>query len=104
LKTLYEITQPLKELVTGGIYDPITKRMLQVRIICSLGDNLEQNPICGLLANFSSTEYCCRKCLLSRTILCTAKNYEEIHRKDHVSRTNENINAHYEKAQEKEVY
>ena len=89
----------LEDLVTNGIFDVKTKRNLEVRVIFSLGDNLEQNQICGFLPNFSKMEFCCRKCYASRTILCTAENYGEIHSKSQIARTNESIIADFEEAE-----
>ena len=89
----------LEDLVTNGIFDVKTKRNLEVRVIFSLGDNLEQNQICGFLPNFSKMEFCCRKCYASRTILCTAENYGEIHSKSQIARTNESINEDFEEAE-----
>ena len=39
----YGVLEDLRNLVVNGYYDEKTGRMLQVRIVCSLGDNLEQN-------------------------------------------------------------
>ena len=44
----------LKRLVLEGLFDKKTNIALQVRIVCSLGDNLEQNEIAGLRLNFST--------------------------------------------------
>ena len=35
----------LKDLVNNGLYDKKTNSIIQVRIISSLGDNLEQNEV-----------------------------------------------------------
>lgn len=51
----------LKHLVTSGIYDEKTKNQIQIRIIASLGDNLEQVQIAGILQNFATMEHACRK-------------------------------------------
>ena len=51
----------LENLVKEGYYDYKTKKTFQVRVIACLGDNLEQNQICGIVQNFSSTQHSCRK-------------------------------------------
>jgi hypothetical protein len=102
-KCLKYVMLDLEKLVDEGLIDERTGKILQVRVICSLGDNLENNQICGLLPNFSKMEHCCRKCMASRTILCTAKNYEEIHCKSHYARTNQSIISDFEEAESRQV-
>ena len=43
-----ETMSELKVLVEEGFFDEKTQTTLSVRIICSLGDNLEQNDIAGI--------------------------------------------------------
>ena len=50
---LQKIVSKLKKLVSDGIYDPKTQQIIQVRLICCLGDNLGQVEIAGLRKNFS---------------------------------------------------
>ena len=42
---LKEVWSELKNLVNEGIFDEKTNSILQVRVISSLGDNLEQNEV-----------------------------------------------------------
>ena len=56
----------LKQLVNEGFFDDETKRTLQVPIACSLGDDLEQNNVCGHKQNFSTMPHPCRKCMCSQ--------------------------------------
>ena len=72
-KCLVPSMTELKQLVNNGFFDEKSKTNLQVRVIASLGDNLEQHEVCGLVRNFSRAEHSCRKCLFSRTDLenCT---------------------------------
>ena len=93
----------LKSLVNEGFYDNETKRTFQVRVICSLGDNLEQNHVCGLRQNFSSMPHPCRKCMCSLRHLKLADNYEEIHSKNHIHRTDEMMFENFQESQEKNV-
>ena len=58
--------------------------------------SVEQNEVAGILQNFSKMEHSCRKCLFSRHDLeNNIKNYEDMHAKYHVSRTNDMLNENY---------
>ena len=99
---LTPIMSELKEMVLEGIYDEKTKHNLQVRVVASLGDNLEQVEICGLLKNFGAMEHSCRKCYCSKTIMKKAENYFEIHANNHEKRTDASLYEDFLESQEKE--
>ena len=63
------------------------------------GDNLGQNEVIGIKKNFSKLEHSCRKCLLSRTQLETAHEYDDIHAKFQVKRTDLMLKQNYEESQ-----
>ena len=115
-----------KMLVEEGFFDEKTQTTLSVRIICSLGDNLEQNNIAGMSflfsfvfwlkqthtcivillqivgmrLNFSTMEYSCRKCMCSRSTLKNATSYEEILSKNNEQRTSESLQANFLESKE----
>ena len=100
---LEETIAQLKVLVDEGLYDSLTKTNVSVRVICSLGDNLEQIHIAGIKKNFSTMEWSCRKCLCSRTALRRANSFEDIHSKNHQARTDEMLFQHYQQSQDEKV-
>jgi len=102
-KCLEPIMSELKKLVLEGIFDIKTKKVLQVRIVANLGDNLEQVEICGLLKNFSTMEHSCRKCFCSKTNMKMAEKYFEVHAKNHDKRTDDSLYNDFLESQEKEV-
>jgi len=93
----------LKQLVNEGFFDDETKRTLQVPIACSLGDNLEQNNVCGHKQNFYTMPHPCRKCMCSISNLKLADKFEEIHSKNHIHRTDEMLYMDFLESQEKKV-
>ena len=95
---LEETMLDLKNLVNTGIFDKKMNKILQVRVMCSLGDNLEQNQIAGIKLNISKMQHSCRKCLVSRSDLCSA--YADIHSKNHQSRTDEMPIENYQEKEE----
>ena len=52
-KCLETTMTDLKDIVINGIFDKKLKMVIQVRVLCCLGDNLGQNEVAGLLLNFS---------------------------------------------------
>ena len=93
---LKSIIEDLKALVENGIWDETFKKRLQIRIIASLGDNLEQNDLAGLTSNFSKTKNACRKCLCSSATLKNAITYREIHADNQIVRTDDSLNTDYQ--------
>ena len=83
--------------VLEGLFDKKTNFTLQVRIVCSLGNNLEQNEIAGLRLNFSTMQHSCRKCLCELNDLGLAEDYDSIHARNQVQQdpTGRGPMAHY---------
>ena len=102
-RCLKEILSELDILIKEGFYDEKLKTTIQVRVICSLGDNLESNPICGLTKKFSTVEHSCRKCFCSRTDLKRANTYSDIHSVNHEERTDASLQRDFLESQEKKV-
>ena len=98
-KTMLE----LRNLVHQGLFDKKSNKILQVRIIASLGDNLEQNNICGLKLNFSTMMHCCRKCMCSRYHLRSVEGYGSIHAKNHVRRTDSMLKENLQESRERHL-
>ena len=95
--------QELEDLTERGIYDPVSKKVLDVVVMVVQGDNLQQHQVMGMVQNFSRVEHGCRHCLASRTALNTAATYEEIHCEDHKARTLLAIEENRAEAHEKGV-
>ena len=91
----------LRSLVINGIYDAKTEKNIDVRIIASLGDNLEQVNIAGMLQNFSTLEHSCRKCLASLTDLRNAESFSDIHPSKFMCRSDEMMQENYLESKEK---
>ena len=103
-KCLEVPVKDLRRLVENGMSPTITGHpRYNVRVSCVLGDNLGLNEIVGIVMNFSTVEHSCRRCLLSRTTLKTAKKYEEIHFKNNERRTLESLRADYQEKVEENV-
>ena len=103
-KCLEVPVKDLKKLVENGLPPTLTGHpRYNVRVICVLGDNLGMNEIVGIVMNFSSVEHSCRRCMLSRTTLKTAKKYEEIHFKNNERRTLESLRADYQQKVEEDA-
>ena len=88
----------LKKLVLEGLYDKKFKRHIQVRVISSLGDNLEQVSVCGIRKNFSTMQHACRKCFCSKSDLCNADTYVDIHADNFWPRTDELFQQHFKES------
>ena len=97
---LKKTIEELSNLVKFGIYDKKLKKTLEVRVICSLGDNLEQVQIAGIKQNFSTMEHSCRKCYCSRTDLRNADTYAQIHAENHIPRTDTELQNDYLESKE----
>ena len=102
-KCLETSIKELRLLVENGCFDEKSQHTLQVRLIASLGDNLEQNEVCGIVQNFATTQHSCRKCLCSRDDLKNCTEYSDIHSRNHEPRTNQMLSDNYEESLELEV-
>ena len=100
---LKQTIDELRTLVDQGIYDEKLKRKITVRIMCCLGDNLEQVSVAGIRKNFSTMAHSCRKCLCSKRDLCNAETYMDIHSDNFWPRTDEHFQKCFEESQLKRV-
>ena len=69
-----------------------------MRVISSLGDNLEQVSVCGIRKNFSTMQHACRKCFCSKSDLCNADMYVDIHADNFWPRTDELFQQHFKES------
>ena len=97
---LQKVITDLKNLVIEGIYDKKTDKIIQVRVMCSLGDNLEQVEVCGICQNFSTLQHACRKCLCSLNDLRSADTYSDIHSNKFLPRNDQMLQENFLESQQ----